>query len=213
MGQPGLGYNYGYGAPFAGQSGFGYAPGGMNAGYGGGGYEEGAGGYEAPPPKNSGGYRGGRHNNNNQYQQQQQQQQQQQYNPQPGYGGQPYNMGYHNDHFNPRGGYQNMPDPYMQQQQQQQQPPQGLNNYGGGGGGFQGDNPYKGKKNNRSGLNQGFQPQGGPPLSNQHLTGPPSFGLQGGPDSHPQQQSADGWANQGGGGWSGGGASSWQQGK
>jgi hypothetical protein len=214
--QPGLGYNYGYGAPFAGQGGgFGY-PGGMhgNAAYVGPTYDDaggvvggGAGGYDPQQPsgpKNSGGYRGGgggRHNNN---------QYQQQYNPQQGYGGQPYGMGYHNDHFNQRGAYQNMPDPYMQQQQQQQQP-QGLNNYGGGG--FQGDNQYKGKKNNRGGgggLNQ-FQQQGGPPMANQnqHLSGgAPSFGLQG---QETNQQSADGWPNQGG--WSGGGATSWQQGK
>lgn len=228
--QPNIGYNYGYGGQFAGgvQGGFGY-PGAMPAGYGHGGpsYDDptgeggagaglpgsagvGVGGYnpqQPQPPKNSGGYRGGggggRHTNN-QYQQQQQYnpQQQQQHHQHGGYGAQPYGMGYHGDHFNQRGGYGNMQDPYAMQQQQQQQQQQGVSGYVGGG--FQGDNQYKGKKGSRGGLNQ-FQPQGPP---NQHLSGQQPFGLQGQGGSDLNQQSADGWANQGGG-WSGG-ASGWQ---
>jgi hypothetical protein len=220
--QQGIGYNYGYAGQFAGgvQSGFGY-PGGMhgNAGYGhsgptyddhtgaggaathggvpGSGGAAGAGGYDPQQQqqqqKNSGGYRGGgggRHNNN-QYQQYNPQQQHHQH---AGYGAQPYGMGYHGDHFNQRGGYQNMQDPYMQQQQQQ-----GVGNYGGGG--FQGDNQYKGKKNNRGGLNQ-FQHQG-PPMANQnqHISGQQAFG------SDTNQPSADSWTNQGS--W-GGTGSGWQ---
>jgi hypothetical protein len=233
--QPGIGYNYGYGGQFGGgvQGGFGY-PGGMhgNAGYGHGGpqYDDhtgvganptshgslgsgGVGGYNPQQPqnqaqqgqqsKNSGngnagaGYRGGgggRHNNNNN--------QYQQYTPQPqhlqhvGYGGPPYGMGYHGDHFNQRGGYQNMQDPYGIPQQQ----PPGVGNYGGSS--FQGDNQYKGKKNNnRAGLNQ-FQQQGPP---NQQAPTPQAFGLHGQGVADANQQTTDGWTNQGG--WSGGGGS------
>jgi hypothetical protein len=231
--QPNIGYNYGYGGQFAGgvQGGFGY-PGGMhgNAGYGhgapsyddhggvggsathgnlpGSGAVGGLGGYDPQQqqPKNTGGYRGGgggRHNNN-QYQQYNPQQQHHQHG---GYGAQPYGMGYHGDHFNQRGGYQNMQDPYGMQQ-----PQQGVGNYGGGG--FQGDNQYKGKKNNRGGgLNQ-FQHQGPPNVNqNQHLSGQQQqpFGLQGqgGVGGDTNQTSTDGWSNQNVG-WSGGGASGWQ---
>ena len=233
--QPNLGYSYGYGGQqFGGvQGGFGY-PGGMhgNAGYGHGGpsYDDhtgvggstahgnlpgsgavgGLGGYDPQQqqPKNTGGYRGGgggRHNNN-QYQQYNAQQQHHQHG---GYGGQPYGMGYHGDHFNQRGGYQNMQDPYSMQQQQQQ----GVGNYAGGG--FQGDNQYKGKKNNRSGgLNQFQQPGPSVVNQNQHVPGQQQqqpFGLQGqsgvGSDSNPP--GTDGWSNQNVG-WSGGANSGWQ---
>ena len=232
--QPNIGYPYGYNNQFGGgvQGGFGY-PGGMhaNTGYGHGGpsYDDhagvggsaahgnlpgsgavgGLGGYDPQQqqPKNTGGYRGsggGRHNN--QYQPYNAQQQHHQHG---GYGGQPYGMGYHGDHFNQRGGYQNMQDPYSMQQQQQ-----GVGNYSGGG--FQGDNQYKGKKNNRTGgLNQFQQagPSGG--NQNQHLSGQQQqqqqqpFGLQGqsgaGPDTNPA--GTDGWPNQNVG-WSSG--ANWQ---
>lgn len=233
--QPNIGYGYNYGGQFGGgvQGGFGYA-GGMhgNAGYGHGGptYDDhagvggsaahgnlpgsgavgGLGGYDPQQqqPKNTGGYRGGgggRHNNN---QYQQYNAQQQQHHQHGGYGGQPYGMGYHGDHFNQRGGYQSMQDPYSMQQQQQ-----GVGNYGGGG--FQGDNQYKGKKNNRSGgINQFQQPGPSVVNQNQHLSGqqqPPPFGLQGqsgaGSDTNPP--GSDGWSNQNVG-WSGGANSGWQ---
>jgi hypothetical protein len=208
--QGGIGYNYGYGAQFGGavQGAFGYPQAmGQSGGYGPP-YDDqtashhtgGTGGYQ----KNTGGYRGrNQHHNSNQYQNQ--------YTPQQhaGYGGQPYGMGYHGDHFNQRGGYGQhggMQDPYgMQQQQQQQQQQQGTGNYGGGGGGggFQEDDQYKSKKGGRAGLQQ-FQQQGPPP----HLGGgQQTFGLQNqGTDSN-HQSSGSGWSNQGG--WPSG-APSWQ---
>mmetsp|Transcript_18033 Transcript_18033/g.34443 ORF Transcript_18033/g.34443 Transcript_18033/m.34443 type:complete len:309 (+) Transcript_18033:2-928(+) len=194
-----LGYNYGYGAQFGGavQGGFGYPQAmGQTGGYGhhpnyddhtpgqpGGGYQ-----------KSGGGYR----RNNNQYQNQ--------YNPQHGgYGGAPYGMGYHGDHFGQRGGYGGgMQDHYMQQQQQQQQ-----------GGGFHDDDHNKGGR--KGGRYQQFQQHGGghlnhpPPQDqhqqqNQHQQQPP-FGLQQGSDSTPA------WTNPSAGAASGawgGGAPSWQ---
>lgn len=176
--QGNVGYNYGYGAAQFGAGGFGY-PQAMGQGSGYGGYDEQQGGGSGGYQKNNGGYRG-RNNNNNQYQNQ--------YNPQQhgGYGGQPYGMGYHNDHFNQRGGYGGMQDPYMQQQQQQQ----------GGGYGFQEDDQQKGKKGNRM---QQFPQQGGQP----------GLGLHGQDSSQP---SAGAWNNQATGAWAGG-APGWQQGK
>jgi hypothetical protein len=231
--QPNIGYPYGYGNQFGGgvQGGFGY-PGAMhgNAGYGHNGptYDEhagvggsaahgnlpgsgavgGLGGYDPQQqqPKNTGGYRGsggGRHSNN-QYPQYNAQQQHHQHG---GYGGQAYGMGYHGDHFNQRGGYQGMQDPYSMQQQQQ-----GVGNYSGGG--FQSENQYKGKKNNRTGGINQFQ-QAGPAgvNQNQHLSGQQqqqTFGLQGqgvgGSDTNPP---TDGWSNQNVG-WSGSANSGWQ---
>jgi len=187
--QGGIGYNYGYGQ-FGGvaQAGFGYQQVmGQNQGYGAPHYEDhsqqpshqttGSGGYH----KNSGGYRGrNNHHNSNQYQNQ--------YNPQ-GYGGQPYGMGYHGDHFNQRGGYVpgGMGDPYGMQQ--------GMHS-----GGFQDDDQQKHKKGGR-GNNSLQQFQQGPPQLGQQ-----GFGLQGQGDAAP---SSGGWSNSQGGGWSGG-APSWQ---
>lgn len=185
--QGGIGYNYAYGQ-FGGvaQGGFGYQQVmGQNQGYGAPHYDDhtqqtthqtgATGGYH----KNSGGYRGrNTHHNNNQYQNQ--------YNPQ-GYGGQPYGMGYHGDHFNQRGGYVpgGMGDPYGMQQ--------GMHS-----GGFQDDDQQKHKKGGRGNTTlQQFQ-QGPPQLGQQ------GFGLQGQAESAP---SNGGWSNQGG--WSGG-APSWQ---
>jgi len=228
--QGGMGYQYGYGAQFGGvQGGFGYQQVmGQSGGYGGPHYGD-DGQHQGGPPhqgnthhtggsggynKNSGGgYRGRNNHHNNQYQNQ--------YNPQQhgGYGGQPYGMGYHNDHFNQRGGYgHNMGDPYgMQQQQQQQQQQPGV--HAGGGGGFQDDNDHsKGRRggnnrNNNSSLQQ-FQgaPQG-------HLSAgqQPAFGLQGQSNDSAQTGTGgggSGWSNNNnqGGGWGGGGATGWQQG-
>lgn len=190
MGQhQGVGFNYPYGAAqFGGavQGGFGYPQGmGQGGGYGPpyddqGGHSGGSGGYQ----KNQGGYRGrNTHHNNNQYQTQ--------YSPQQ-YGGQPYGMGY--DHYNQRGGYGGMQDPYGMQHQQ--------------GGGFQDDQYNKGKKGGR-GIGQ-FQ-QGPPP---QLGAGGQPFGLQGQSSNTSQPTAGTGWANQqagttGGGGWSAGGPS-WQ---
>jgi hypothetical protein len=212
MGQPqgGIGYNYGYGQ-FGGvaQGGFGYQQVmGQSQGYGAPHYDDhaqqanthhagGSGGYQ----KNTGGgYRGrNNHHNNNQYQNQYQPQQH------AGYGGQPYGMGYHGDHFNQRGGYPGgMGDPYGMQQQQ------GMHSAGG----FQDDDHQKGKKGgrgNNSSLQQQFQQQGPP---QQQLGGQQPFGLQGqgqaGTESTPSTGGAGGggWSNQAGG-WSGG-APSWQ---
>jgi len=193
-----IGYNYGYGQ-FGGlaQGGFGYQQVmGQNQGYGGPHYEDqshqqnshhsgGSGGYQ----KNSGGgYRG----RNNQYQNQ--------YNPQQhaGYGGQPYGMGYHGDHFNQRGGYPGgMGDPYGMQQ--------GSGNYPSGG--FHDDDHQKGKKGGRGNNSSLQQFQQGAP----HQLGQQPFGLQGqgGQGSESTPSTGGGWSNQGGG-WSGGGAPSWQ---
>jgi hypothetical protein len=224
--QPGIGYNYGYGGQFAGgvQGGFGY-PGGMqSAAYGGphGGYEDHTSLGTAATPNTgygkagggsnyrggaSGGGGGGGRNNSNAaavaYQNQ--------YNPQQqhlgGYGAQPYGMGYQGDHYQPRGGYGGMQDPYMQQQQ-----PGGV---GYGAGSFQTDDQYKGgnKKGNRGGPFQQQQQQQqqhpGGPTHQQFSTG--QFGLQGahgggaGTDTH---QPNAGWSNQGG--WSGAASGGWQ---
>lgn len=213
----GIGYNY-YGAQFGGVQGFGYGLGQNNA-YGHGPYHDdqgvagsnthqqqgSTGGYQQQPKNNSGGYRGGRnshshHNNSNQYQQSHQYNPQQQHH-QGGYGGQPYGMGYHGDHFGQRNAYGGMQDPYGMQPQ-----PQGAGNYGTG---FQSDDQYKGKnKGNRGGGLQHFQQPQGPP---QQLSGQQPFGLQaqGGSDSN-QQAGAGGWSNQHSSGWSGG-TSGWQQ--
>jgi hypothetical protein len=219
--QGGIGYNYGYGAQFGGavQGGFGYQQVmGQSGVYGAPHYDDqpphqgsshhsgGSGGYQ----KNSGGgYRGrNNHHNNNQYQNQ--------YNPQQhgGYGGQPYGMGYHGDHFNQRGGYGpgGMGDPYGMQQS--------TGNYQAGGvhsgGGFQDEDHHKGKKgggghrggngSHNSSLPQ-FQQQGPP-----HQFGAQQgFGLQGQVSettSAAGDGGAGGWSNQGG--WSGGGTPSWQ---
>jgi hypothetical protein len=213
--QGGIGYNY-YGAQFGGVQGFGYPQGlGQGGAYGHGPYHEDSGaagththqqqatsaGYQAPK-NNSGGYRAGRnhHNNSNQYQQSHQYTPQQHH--QGGYVGQPYGMGYHNDHFNQRGGYGGMQDPYGMQPQQ----PQGAGGYGGG---FQGDDQYKGKnKGNRGGSLQHFQQQGPP----QQLTSQQGgFGLQGQATSDTNQQGVAGsWSNQHSSGWSGS-ATGWQQ--
>jgi len=216
--QGGIGYNYGYGAQFGGavQGGFGYQQVmGQSGGYGphyddqpphqgNSHHSGGSGGYQ----KNSGGGYRGRHSNHssNQYQGQ--------YNPQQhgGYGGQPYGMGYHGDHFNQRGGYGHggMGDPYGMQQQ-------GSSNYQAGGihsgSGFQDDDHHKGKKGgnsrNSGGAHNSLQQfQQGPPhqLSGQQQP----FGLQGQDSQSTQVTGASGgWSNQGG--WSAGGPS-WQQG-
>ena len=214
--QGGIGYNYGYGQ-FGGavQGGFGYQQVmGQSGGYAAPHYDDqpplhgnshqtgGSVGYQ----KNSGGgYRGrSSHHSSNQYQNQ--------YNPQQhgGYGGQPYGMGYHGDHFNQRGGYgpAGMGDPYGMQQ--------GSGNYQSGGihsgGGFQDDEQHKGKKGGTRGNGshnsslQQFQQQGPP----HQLGGQQPFGLQGqGSESTPSSGGAGGgWSNQAGG-WSGG-APSWQ---
>ena len=196
--QGGIGYNYGYGAQFGGavQGGFGYQqvmghPHFPDDGQ----HQQGqphhgnpqqhgvSGGYQ----KNQGGYRGRNNHHNNQYQGQ--------YNPQQ-YGGQPYGMGYHNDHFNQRGGY----DPYGMQQQQQP----GIH-----GGGFQDDNDHHGKGrrggNNRNNNNNGLQFQQGGPMGGQQQP----FGFQG---NDAAQAGGGGWSNNNNnnqGGWS---ASGWQQG-
>jgi hypothetical protein len=214
--QAGIGYNYGYGQ-FGGvaQGGFGYQQVmGQSQGYGAPHYDDqshqatshhsgGSGGYQ----KTSGNYRGrNNHHTNNQYQNQ--------YNPQQhgGYGGQPYGMGYHGDHFNQqRGGYPGgMGDPYGMQQQ-------GSGNYQSGGihsGGFQDDDHQKGKKGGRGNTShnstlqqfQQQQQQGGPP---HQLGGQQPFGAQGqGSESTPSTGAGGGWSNQAGG-WSGG-APSWQ---
>lgn len=200
MGQPhGVGgYGYGYGAQFGGvaQGGFGYQQVmGQSGGYP---YDDqqqqgSSGGYNK---NNSGGYRGGRnHNNGNQYQNQ--------YNP-PGYGGQPYGMGYNVDHFGNRGGYGpgNM-DPYGMQQQGGSYGQSGLHS-------FQNDDDHhkggkKGGRNNGSNLQQ-FQQQ--------HQQQQP-FGLQGGADSNTTSNAGGsgggGWSNQNAGGWGGGGGpGGWQ---
>jgi hypothetical protein len=235
-----IGYNYGYGAQFGGavQGGFGYPPQamGQSGGYAPGPhYDDQSGQHSGGAPggyqknRGGGGYRGrnDHHNNNNQGQYQNQYNPQQQQQHPGGYGGQPYGMGYHGDHFQnqQRGGYGQqggMQDPYaMQQQQQQQQqqhpqqqqqqppqPPQQQQGGGGGGsygGGFQQeDDQYKNRKSNRGGLQQ-FQQQGPP----QQRGGQHPFGAQGqGNDSTQQTGGAAGWSNQGGG-W-GAGAPSWQ---
>lgn len=212
--QGGIGYNY-YGAQFGSVQGFGYPQGmGQSGAYGHGPYHDdpgvagthshqqqaSSGGYQAPK-NNSGGYRAGRnhHNNANQYQQSHQYTPQQHH--QGGYVGQPYSMGYHNDHFGQRGAYGGMQDPYGMQPQQAQ-------GAGGYGVGFQTDDQYKGKnKGNRSGSLQHFQQQGPPqPLSTQQ-----GFGLQGQVASDSNQQGGSGgWSNQHSSGWSGG-TSGWQQ--
>ena len=213
--QGGIGYNYGYGAQFGGvaQGGFGYQQVmGQSGAYGAPHYDDqpphqgnthhsgGSGGYQ----KNSGGgYRGrNSHHNNNQYQNQ--------YNPQQhgGYGGQPYGMGYHGDHFNQRGAYGPgaMGDPYGMQQ--------GSGTYQAGGihsgGGFQDEDHHKGKKggghrgngSHNSSLQQ-FQQV--PP---HQLGAQQPFGLQGqGTESTQSSGAGGGWSNQAG--WSGG-APSWQ---
>lgn len=197
--QGGIGYNYGYGQ-FGGvaQGGFGYQPVmGQNQGYGAPHYDDhsqqnshqsgGSGGYH----KNSGGYRGrNNHHNNNQYQNQ--------YNPQHGgYGGQPYGMGYHADHFNQRGGYGpgGMGDPYGMQQ-------------GMHAGGFQEDDHQKGKKGGRGNNSSLQQFQQGPP---HQLGGQQNFGLQGQTAEAPSSGGAGGWSNNQTGGWSAG-APTWQGG-
>ena len=200
MGQQGIGYNYGYGFGGVAQGGYGYQQVmGQSQGYPH--YDDqshqatshhsgGTGGYQ----KSSGGaYRGGRnnHHSNNQYQNQ--------YNPQQhgGYSGQPYGMGYHQEHFNQRGGYGpgGMADHYGMQQ--------GSGNYQNGGG-FQDDDQQKGKKGGRANGTQNSSLQQGPPSQ---LGGQQTFGLQS-QGSEPTPSTAGGWSNQSGG-WSGG-APSWQ---
>jgi len=181
MGQPhGVGgYGYGYGAAqFGGavQGGFGYQQGMMGQS---GGYpyddqqQQGTnGGYQK---NNTGGYRG--RGGGNQYQQNN-------YNPQGGYGGQPYGMGY-NQGYGPG----NM-DPYSMQQ--------------GAGNNFQShsfqndDNHHKGGKRGGS-RNNGFQQQ--QQHAQQQLGGQQqqSFGLQGG-DTNTNNNA--GWSNQANG-WGG----------
>ena len=200
--QGGIGYNYGYGQ-FGGvaQGGFGYQQVmGQNQGYAAPHYDDhsqpnshqpgGSGGYHKG---GGGGYRGrNNHHNNNQYQNQ--------YNPQHGgYGGQPYGMGYHGDHFNQRGGYGpgGMGDPYGMQQ-------------GMHAGGFQDDDHQKGKKGGRVNNASLQQFQQGPP---HQLGGQQNFGLQGGQNAEAPSSSGagGGWSNNQGGGWSGS-SSSWQGG-
>lgn len=198
--QGGIGYNYGYGQ-FGGvaQGGFGYQQVmGQNQGYGAPHYEDhsqpnthqsgGSGGYHK---NGGGGYRGrANHHNNNQYQNQ--------YNPQQhgGYGGQPYAMGYHGDHFNQRGAYGpgGMNDPYAMQP--------GMHS-----GGFQDDEHQKGKKGGR-GNNSSLQHfQQGPP---HQLGGQQGFGLPGQVSDSSASTGAGGWPNNQAGGWSGG-APRWQE--
>lgn len=214
--QQGIGYNYGYAGhaqQFGGavQGGFGYPQVmGQSQGYNtshyddqghqGNAHHSASGvGYQNKSGGGGGGYRGRNNHNNNQYQNQ--------YNP--GYGGQPYGMGYHGQH---QGG---MTDPYAAAMQQHQQHG-GI--HSGGVGGFQDDDHQKGRKGragNNSTLQQQFQQQGGPPqLGGQGQ----SFGLQGqqqqqagGIDSAPS--TGGGWSNQAAsGGWSGSAAQSggWQ---
>lgn len=192
--QQGIGYNYGYAGhaqQFGGavQGGFGYPQVmGQSGGYGASHYDDqghhgnnsGSGGYQNKSGGGGGGYRGRNAHNNNQYQNQ--------YTP-PGYGAQPYGMGYHG---------QGMTDPYAAMHQQHA-------------GGFQDDDHQKGRKGrgNNSSLNQQFQ--GGPPqLGGQGQ----SFGLQGQqqPSGIESAPSSGGWSNQAAGGWSGSAAQSggWQ---
>jgi hypothetical protein len=180
MGQPHGGYGYGYGAQFgaAVQGGFGYQQGmmGQSGGYP---YDDqqqqgNSGGYQK---NNSGGYRG--RGGGNQYQNN--------YNPQGGYGGPPYGMGY--DHFNQRGGYG--PNPYGMQQ--------GSGSFGPGG--FQGgvDDDQYGKSGRKGSKNFQFQQH------SQNLGG----GQQQSFNRQVDDSNMNSWSNQqaGGGGWGGGGPS------
>ncbi len=189
------GYGYGYGAQFGGavQGGFGYQQGmmGQTGGYPP--YDDqqqqqtgAAGGYQK---NNAGGYRG---RGGNQYQNQ--------YQPQGGYGGQPYGMGY-NDHFNQRGGYGpgNMEHYGMQQAGSTFAQNQSFQND---------DDHHKGGKKGGGRSNGSFQQQQqqqhGHQLGGQQQQQQPhqSFGLQGDSNSN----SNAGWSNQAGG-W---GGPSWQ---
>jgi hypothetical protein len=187
MGQPHSvgGYGYGYGAQFGGavQGGFSYQQGMMGQSGGYPAYEDpqqqqqaNAGGYQK---SNASGYRG---RGGNQYQNQ--------YQPQGGYGGQPYAMGY-NDHFNQRGGYvPGTMDPYGM--------PQGGNSFAQSHTFQSEDDQQKSAKKGGGRNNGSFQQPHVHQIGGQQQ----SFGLQG--DSNANSNA--GWSNQAGG-W---GGPSWQ---